>query len=332
GGGNSYDFGARMLDPRIGRWMSPDPLMDLFPSQSPYSTFDNNPIFWIDPNGAAPQSNDKDKEKEKEKEKTKVNVLIGPKDKTWSGNEKTKDTKQKDVDAAMMNFISNAKSESELIVIEATNIDDALVLLKEALGDDKEIENLFIASHGGYKNASFRIGNNGANGSLYHAWSVSNDKKLKKLGESLSDNSNVILMGCHAGSYHNGGDKLVQNLSIALNATVYANQSWGWSPQSNLFYDDTWTNLWGAFDDPYYQAGYSNPAEFPYASRKQAYDNAGKWTKASPVLEKGEAKANLETVNAVYYKANGTIGVSDFDWSETQENKVELKKVKELKD
>ncbi|GGD36603.1 hypothetical protein GCM10011343_28070 [Flavobacterium orientale] len=26
GEGNSYDFGARMLDPRVGRWFAPDPI------------------------------------------------------------------------------------------------------------------------------------------------------------------------------------------------------------------------------------------------------------------------------------------------------------------
>lgn len=44
GAGMSYDFGARMYDPRLGRWMSLDPLMAQFPWQSPYVGMDNNPI------------------------------------------------------------------------------------------------------------------------------------------------------------------------------------------------------------------------------------------------------------------------------------------------
>ncbi len=51
GDGNSYDFGARMYDPRIGRWLSLDPLMDQFPWMSPFVGFDNNPILYIDPYG-----------------------------------------------------------------------------------------------------------------------------------------------------------------------------------------------------------------------------------------------------------------------------------------
>jgi RHS repeat-associated protein len=53
GEGNSYDFEARMLDVRIGRWFARDPFATLFPSQSPYSTMNNNPIIFIDPDGRA---------------------------------------------------------------------------------------------------------------------------------------------------------------------------------------------------------------------------------------------------------------------------------------
>lgn len=51
GQGNSYDFGARMLDARVGRWLSVDPLAKKQPSQSPYKSFLNNPLFWSDPDG-----------------------------------------------------------------------------------------------------------------------------------------------------------------------------------------------------------------------------------------------------------------------------------------
>lgn len=50
GSGNSYTTEFRLLDPRLGRWPSTDPVTHA--QFSPYSTFDNNPIYWIDPAGA----------------------------------------------------------------------------------------------------------------------------------------------------------------------------------------------------------------------------------------------------------------------------------------
>lgn len=43
GSGNSYTTHYRMLDPRIGRWFSTDPVFQ--PWQSPYTSMDNNPIL-----------------------------------------------------------------------------------------------------------------------------------------------------------------------------------------------------------------------------------------------------------------------------------------------
>jgi RHS repeat-associated protein len=51
GEGNAYDFGARIYDSRLGRWMSTDPLSANYPSFSPYNFSINNPIFFIDPDG-----------------------------------------------------------------------------------------------------------------------------------------------------------------------------------------------------------------------------------------------------------------------------------------
>jgi len=51
GEGNSYDFGARIYDNRVGRWLSVDPLQTHYPSLSPYNGMGNNPIYFIDPDG-----------------------------------------------------------------------------------------------------------------------------------------------------------------------------------------------------------------------------------------------------------------------------------------
>jgi RHS repeat-associated protein len=51
GEGNSYDFGARMYNSRIGRWLSCDAKAAKQPSQSPYKAFLNNPIVYVDPDG-----------------------------------------------------------------------------------------------------------------------------------------------------------------------------------------------------------------------------------------------------------------------------------------
>ncbi|MBU3661373.1 MAG: hypothetical protein FGM14_16005 [Flavobacteriales bacterium] len=51
GEGNSYTTEFRQYDPRLGRWLSLDPLMAMFTWQSPYCAFDNNPILYKDPSG-----------------------------------------------------------------------------------------------------------------------------------------------------------------------------------------------------------------------------------------------------------------------------------------
>ena len=49
--GGSYDFGARIYDSRLGRWLSLDPLMVKYPFLSPYVGLADNPILYIDFDG-----------------------------------------------------------------------------------------------------------------------------------------------------------------------------------------------------------------------------------------------------------------------------------------
>ncbi len=50
GGGNSYTTMFRQYDPRLGRWLTIDPVT--YEGMSPYNAFDNNPITIIDPSGS----------------------------------------------------------------------------------------------------------------------------------------------------------------------------------------------------------------------------------------------------------------------------------------
>ncbi len=52
--GSHLDFGARMYDSRIARFLSLDPRIKEFPYLSPYCFAANNPIRFIDENGEGP--------------------------------------------------------------------------------------------------------------------------------------------------------------------------------------------------------------------------------------------------------------------------------------
>ena len=51
GEGNSYDYGARIYDPRVGCWWSKDPIADEYANWTPYHFAMNSPIMLLDPDG-----------------------------------------------------------------------------------------------------------------------------------------------------------------------------------------------------------------------------------------------------------------------------------------
>ena len=48
---NVYDFGARLYDPALGRWISQDPLAEKYYGHSPYLFCAANPMRFVDPEG-----------------------------------------------------------------------------------------------------------------------------------------------------------------------------------------------------------------------------------------------------------------------------------------
>jgi RHS repeat-associated protein len=54
GKGNSYDFGSRMYDSRVGKWLTIDPFARKLPTQSPFNFCLNDPLFYTDPDGEYP--------------------------------------------------------------------------------------------------------------------------------------------------------------------------------------------------------------------------------------------------------------------------------------
>jgi RHS repeat-associated protein len=51
GEGNQVNFGARIYDPRLGKFFSVDPYAKSYPDMSPYLGMGGNPLFFIDPTG-----------------------------------------------------------------------------------------------------------------------------------------------------------------------------------------------------------------------------------------------------------------------------------------
>ena len=47
------DFGARMYDPDLARWTTPDPLASQYPGISPYAYCADDPVNFVDPEGEA---------------------------------------------------------------------------------------------------------------------------------------------------------------------------------------------------------------------------------------------------------------------------------------
>jgi RHS repeat-associated protein len=76
GEGNSYTTEFRQLDPRLGRWLSVDPLFEEYSWQSPYCAINNCSILLCDPLGLEAEGGPGDEEGIKDRGTTTRDVVV----------------------------------------------------------------------------------------------------------------------------------------------------------------------------------------------------------------------------------------------------------------
>jgi len=138
GQGNSYTTLYRQLDPRIGRWLSIDPVTQ--PGQSPYCSMDNNPILNNDVLGNIVKPKDKEAKKSIEKSNNKLFGKIknpfSTKDGSLVINEKKFDkiiNKGTDEQISAAKKMKSLINDEKITTIEIGNYESTLIDTKDGL-------------------------------------------------------------------------------------------------------------------------------------------------------------------------------------------------------
>jgi RHS repeat-associated protein len=167
GDGNQQDYGMRIYDPRLGRFLSVDPLTKTYPYYSPYQFAGNTPIKFIDLDGlepAAPQTVDT------RGKKIYHNVEPGTrKPYNSSGGENTFNMQpsldavgiNKMVPPGVVHDLLAEGSQSALQFREYTNTNTAFFISPNAKGSDGAWINLMLGNYmwgEGYENWVFPEG------------------------------------------------------------------------------------------------------------------------------------------------------------------------------
>jgi RHS repeat-associated protein len=135
-----YDYGARMLDPQIGRWNVIDALSEKYLNFSPFTFGINNPLRYYDPNGMEINEIAGGVEYTGEDAKSAFLLLTHRTSNVYikiDANEK----ERKEINAE-----DKKASNGDWAVFAVSNLSKAVLALSGF--DDKSIENLVIANHG----------------------------------------------------------------------------------------------------------------------------------------------------------------------------------------
>jgi RHS repeat-associated protein len=299
------DYGARMYQADVGRWLVIDPLSGSMEAASPYNFALNNPTTLVDILGLAPVYNwELKRYEENGKEASWDDVQkaykIGDDSKKAKNILVMGNDLSDDPGGAMASMLTAAMENGNISVMRVKDTEDAANQIEALMGSDKELGSLIIGSHGSYNRASFSIGT-----SNYRVGKIKKDNNLDRISKFIGENSQIIIHACHAGNPQNGGTELLTELAVKMKTTVFGNQSWSVSGP-NMFGG----SILGLV--PYYQQTDKLPSDsckggpcstYSSSERGRAFESAGAWTKVS--YSSGQTK--VTTVNNVQYTSSGGI-------------------------
>ena len=261
GDGNQQDYGMRVYDPRVGKFLSVDPLTNKFPWYTPYQFSGNNPINYIDLDGAEP------KKKEPNYGKS---VMIGLVNTT----------------SLTDNFLKQFKTLNNNWIGKSGNIQEGLAYISSLQNDmakGTQLTNVVFNTHGGFVSnkrpyitafisdpfvkESYIFGKDIQN-FMNDPNSVNDAKKsaitsLKGIFDNMADGGNFVFSVCNLGKDDNFG-KALQELSggrINIYLTpdlvrISGKKEGKWIDIKELNLQRIQDGRWPVKDDQNYQEGF----------------------------------------------------------------------------
>ncbi|MCR6722091.1 MAG: hypothetical protein NVV59_17795 [Chitinophagaceae bacterium] len=275
----AYDYGFRIYNPGIARFLSVDPLTGSYPFYTPYQFAGNKPTACIDLDGAEEALPPKDKF---------INVFLFPskssmQDFSDHGNAAMAPGYKQALD---QNLAGNA-----IFPIIAETPESAYNQIFDLKSKGYILNNLVIDSHGD-NGKSFAIGN-----VTFDATAAGTAPILQDITKDMV--GTIVLLGCEVGMNR----QLITGLANHTGRSVYANKAWS-TDWFGMFNDETTSRkmITGIVEFLY-----KNSKEF-----KKEVDDSHGWLGRLLYNENGRIR---NTVDKIYAEGISPSGTADF-WAE----------------